>query len=157
MIKFSEKKQTHYDVSLNYHDLPDDLIEVTHDQHQKNLKALNSGYHVFSDFSLSEQRPSPFHKWLDGAWVDNRTDTEITEYNRSILPKLSKRQFSLYLFDNNKYDEVISAINANPRFKIEFDAVADIERLSPTVSAMTQLLEWTDEQVDEMWQEALKL
>lgn len=157
MIKFSEKKQTHYDVSLNYPDLPDDLVDVNDEQHQENLKALNSGYHVFSDFSLSEQRPSSFHKWLDGAWVDNRTDTEITEYNRSILPKISKRQFSLYLFDNNKYDEVMTAINANPRFKIEFDTVADIERLSPTVSAMTALLGWTDQQVDTMWTEALEL
>ena len=51
----------------------------------------------------------------------------------------------------------MSAINANPRFKIEFDTVADIERLSPTVAAMTQLLVWTDEQVDGMWGEALKL
>ena len=73
------------------------------------------------------------------------------------LKTLSKRQFSLYLYDHGLYNQVMTAINANPRFKIEFDTVADIERLGPTVSAMTQLLGWTDEQVDAMWIEALTL
>ena len=85
------------------------------------------------------------------------SDEEKTIIKRQQLPKLSKRQFSLYLYDNDLYDQVMLAINSNPRFKIEFDAVADIERLSPTVSAMTALLGWTDEQVDTMWIEALTL
>lgn len=84
-------------------------------------------------------------------------DEEKVLCARKQLPKLSKRQFSLYLYDNDLYDQVMSAINANARFKIEFDSVSDIERLSPTVTSMTQLLNWADEQVDEMWIEALKL
>ncbi|QBK70664.1 hypothetical protein [Acinetobacter johnsonii] len=110
--------------------------------------------------------------WIDLSEYRLMTDDEVDQHEnpekylsdeekilikRQQLLKLSKRQFSLYLYDNDLYDQVMSAINSNPRFKIEFDTVADIERLSPIVSAMTTLLGWTDEQVDEMWIEALKL
>ena len=157
MIKFSVKNQTPYDLTLSYPVLPDDLIEVTNEQHQELLSALNSGCVVFSDLTYSDPKPSRFHKFDGSKWADKRTPEEITAYNRSLLPKLSKRQFALYLYDNQKYETVMGAINANPRFKIEYEAVSDIERLSPTVSAMTALLGWTDEQVDQMWTEALTL
>lgn len=73
------------------------------------------------------------------------------------LKALSKRQFALYLYDHEMYDLVMNSIEQNPRFKIEFDTVLEIERLSPTVTAMSHLVGWTDEQVDEMWKEALIL
>lgn len=85
------------------------------------------------------------------------TDEEKAIFNRQLLPKLSKRQFALYVYDHQMYDQVMYAIEANPRFKIEYDTVSDIERLSPTVSEMTSLLGWSEEQVDVMWNEALKL
>lgn len=156
-IKFSITTQAFYDVTLNYLDLPDDLIEVTNEQHMQLLNALNSGCIIFSDLTYSAPKPSQFHTWDGTTWVDNRTHEEITAYNRSLLPALTKRQFALYLYDSNQYDQVMSAINANPRFKIEYDSVSDIDRLSPTVSAMTALLGWSDEQVDEMWNKALTL
>ncbi|WP_179990001.1 hypothetical protein [Acinetobacter sp. YH1901141] len=85
------------------------------------------------------------------------SDEEKALLKRQSLSKLSKRQFALYLFDHNMYDQVMQAIEANPRFKIEYDTVSDIERLSPTVTEMSKLLNWTDEQVDAMWSEALTL
>lgn len=107
---------------------------------------------------FTESKPaSIFDTWNGTHWVDQRTAEEIAAYNRLQFQKLSKRQFALYLYDHDMYDQVMQAIEANPRFKIEFDTVADIERLGPTVSAMTQLLGWTDEQVDAMWIEALTL
>lgn len=100
---------------------------------------------------------SSFETWTGETWADQRTAEEIAAYNRSLFQKLSKRQFALYLYDHDMYDQVMQAIEANPRFKIEYDSVSDIERLSPTVSAMTTLLNWTEEQVDQMWTEALTL
>lgn len=100
---------------------------------------------------------STFETWTGFEWLDQRTVEEIAAYNRSLLPKLSKRQFSLYLYDHQMYDQVMQAIEANLRFKIEYDTVSDIERLSPTVTEMSKLLNWTDEQVDAMWSEALTL
>jgi len=120
-----------------------------------------SEYRLMSDEEIirhESPRLSQFHTvWNGLKWIDPRTLEEIAAYNRSLLPGLSKRQFALYLYDHGMYDQVMGAINANPRFKIEYDSVSDIERLSPTVSDMTTLLGWTDEQVDQMWSEALTL
>ncbi|MCA4779753.1 hypothetical protein IF090_08945 [Acinetobacter towneri] len=136
------------------------------------IRAFNSteeakNFINFDDFSLlsadetlklNTQKQSRFHtEWNGAEWIDSRTEEEIAAYNRSLLPKLSKRQFALYLYDNNMYDQVIQAIEANPRFKIEYDTVSEIERLSPTVAYMTTLLDLTEEQVDEMWEHALTL
>lgn len=108
---------------------------------------------------ITTPKPSQFHEWdIDTLeWVDLRTDVELKEYERSLLPVLPKRQFALYLYDNKMYDRVMSALDQNPRFKIEYETVKDLERMSPTVSAMTELLGWTDNQVDEMWRQALEL
>ena len=82
---------------------------------------------------------------------------KLIEFNRLNLQQLTKRQFSLYLYDIGKYEQVMDALNANPRFKIEFETVSIIERNSPTVTAMGQILEWDDLMIDEKWNEALKL
>lgn len=120
-----------------------------------------SEYRLMSDEEIirhESPRLSQFHTvWNGSKWIDPRTLEEIAAYNRSLLPRLSKRQFALYLYDHGMYDQVMGAINANPRFKIEYDSVSDIERLSPTVSEMTALLGWTDEQVDQMWEQASTL
>lgn len=76
---------------------------------------------------------------------------------RKRLPPLPKRQFALYLYDHQLYDQVMLALDQNPRFKIEYETVKDLERLSPTVAAMSALLGWSDEQVDTMWSAALQL
>ncbi|OTG87710.1 hypothetical protein B9T31_04225 [Acinetobacter sp. ANC 4558] len=85
------------------------------------------------------------------------TQEQIVDYERSFLPPLTKRQFSLYLFDIGKYDLVMNALNTNPRFKIEFDTVSTIERSSPIVSTMGQILEWDDLVIDEKWKQAIEL
>ena len=157
MIKFSLKNKAFYDSELNYTDLPNDLVEITENQYIELLSALNSGCIVFDNLTYSSPRPSQFYEWNGSEWIDPRTQAEIAAYKRSLLKKLSKRQFSLYLYDNDKYDQVMHAIEANPRFKIEYDTVSDIERLSPTVAYMTTLLDLTEEQVDEMWEQALTL
>ncbi len=120
-----------------------------------------SEYRLMSDEEIirhESPRLSQFHTvWNGSKWIDSRTLEEIAAYNRSLLPRLSKRQFALYLYDHGMYDQVMGAINANPRFKIEYDSVSDIERLSPMVSDITTLLGWTDEQVDQMWEQASTL
>ena len=120
-----------------------------------------SEYRLMSDEEIIRHetpRLSQFHTvWNGSKWIDSRTLEEIAAYNRSLLPRLSKRQFALYLYDHGMYDQVMGAINANPRFKIEYDSVSDIERLSPMVSDITTLLGWTDEQVDQMWEQASTL
>lgn len=74
-----------------------------------------------------------------------------------ILPSLTKRQFNLYLYDNGLYESVNQSIESNPRFKIEFDSVAVIERNSETVKKVSELLNLSDEDIDKMWIEALEI
>lgn len=85
------------------------------------------------------------------------TDEEKRAAYLASLPNLSKRQFNLYLYDNQKLDDVNNLLANNPRFKIEFDSTDTIVRTSSTVDAMITLLGWTDEQVDLMWEEAMTL
>lgn len=157
MIKFSASKQAFYDDSLEYIDLPDDLIEITEEQHYALLDKINSGCIIFADLTASPPRPDQFHTWNGTAWVDQRTDAEKRAAYLASMPELTKRQFNLYLYDAGLKDEVDALLSANPRAKVEFDSTDKVIRTSPTVEAMISLLGWTDEQVDQMWQQALTL
>ncbi len=134
-----------------------DDVEISFDEHQNILNALNSGCIILPDLTPTPPRPTAHHNWDGGNWIDSRTPEQIVEYERSLLPPFTKRQFSLYLYDIGKYEEVMDALNANPRFKIEFETVATIERNSPTVTAMGQILGWDDLIIDDHWKKALKL
>ena len=157
MINFSPAKQAFYDTTLSYPELPSDLIEVSVEQHYELLGKFNLGCIIFADLTASPLRPSQFHEWDGLDWVDNRTDAEKRAAYLASLPNLSKRQFNLYLYDNQKLDDVNNLLANNPRFKIEFDSTDTIVCTSSTVDAMITLLGWTDEQVDSMWEEALTL
>lgn len=157
MIKFSLSKQSFYDDFLTYTELPADLIEVTAEQHYALLEKINSCCIIFADLTASSPRPDQFYIWNETSWVDPRTDAEKRTSHLASFPVLSKRNFNLYLFDNGLKDEVDALLAANPRAKIEFDSTDEVQRNSPTVEAMIALLGWTDEQVDAMWIEALKL
>lgn len=85
------------------------------------------------------------------------TDAEKRAIYLASMPELTKRQFNLYLYDAGLKDEVDTLLSANPRAKVEFDSVGKIVRTSPMVEAMIALLGWSDDQVDQMWQQALTL
>lgn len=157
MIKFSQLNQSFYDLDLSYHSLPDDLVEITNEQHHELLEKINSGCIIFADLTASPPKPSQFHTWNGTAWIDTRTDAEKRAAYLATVPALTKRQFNLYMYDNGHTTELEAIFAANPRAKIEFDSVRDIERTHPTTLAMIAALGWTEEQVDLMWQQALLL
>lgn len=82
------------------------------------------------------------------------SDDEKSELNRKRLPALTKRQFNLYAFDNNLLESINEALTSNPRAKLEFDSSDKIERLSPTVNLVIEVLGLTQEQVDDIWRNA---
>lgn len=113
---------------------------------------------------LNTPKPSRFHtKWTGTEWIDPRTEQQKAEYNRSLLPKLTKRKFQLYMLDHGLLDDVEAAIDAiedstqKRRMQIEYNSSDDFERLSHAVTYMAGLLGWSEEQVDQMWQQALTL
>lgn len=107
--------------------------------------------------NFTKLKPEQFDTWNGIAWVDMRTDAEKRAYHLASMPELTKRQFNLYLYDHGLKDEVDALLAANPRAKVEFDSTDKVVRTSPTVEAMIALLGWTDEQVDQMWQQVLTL
>ena len=82
---------------------------------------------------------------------------KVIEINRSRLAPLTKRQFNLYMFDNDLTATIDAIFAEYPREKIEFDGASKFERNSPTIAALSSVLGWTEEQVDTMWAEALTL
>lgn len=124
-------------------------------------------YRPMTDLEIMKHeapRESVFHDTWDGqAWVDLRTEQEIKEYERSQLPNLSKRKFQLHLLDLELLDDVENAIEAiedpveKRRMQIEYSSSDDFERLSPAVKYMCDLLGWSDDEVDQMWKQALQL
>ncbi len=163
MIKFSPSKQSFYDVSLDYAELPVDLIEVTTEQHYALLDKINSGHIIFADLTASPQRPDQFHIWNGTAWIDTRTDAEKrAEYLKTLRP-LSRRQFKLALHENGMLTAVEDVINAiadpskKARMQIEYQESVTFERTSDTVVQMVGLLGMEDVQIDTMWERALTL
>ena len=85
------------------------------------------------------------------------TQEEKALLKRQLLPVLTKRQFNLYMYDHNLTEQINALFVSYPRGKIEFDSVDRIERNSPTVQAMILELNSGAEQVDSMWEQALRL
>lgn len=82
---------------------------------------------------------------------------KVVEIKRERLTPLTKRQFNLYMFDNNLTATVNAVFADYPRERIEFDGAEKFERNSPTVAALSSALGWTEEQVDTMWEQAITL
>lgn len=114
-------------------------------------------YRLMTDEEILKHETNPhtdYHVWNGTEWLDSRTQEQIVEYEHSLIPAITKRQFALALDDYEKYDEVMSLLESDRRAKIEFDSVSVIERLSPTVVAMTALLNVSDEYVDTFFEYA---
>lgn len=163
MINFSEANQAFYDLNLNYEPLPEDLVEVTSDEHIELLGKLNDGHYVFSDLSYTEKKPSIYHTWDGSDWVDNRTEEEKhTAYLSQFIP-LTRRQFKLALLENGLLDTVEQMIESiedptvKARIQIEYSESERFERSNESVQYMLEALDLTTNQVDEMWRYAMTL
>ena len=159
MIKFSIKNQAFYDLELNYQELPDDLIEVTSEQHAELLSALNSGCIIFDDLTYSDQKPSQFHEWDGSYWVDSRTEEEKLAYKRSQYPKLTRYQFMRGLlemgFKSSDIEAQILLIEdefTRELTMIGFKDATNFVREDPSIDVMRDILGKTDLEIDEFWE-----
>ena len=164
MIKFSLKNKAFYDSSLEYLELPDDLIDVSDRQHYELLNALNSGCIVFEDLTYSDPKPSKFHEWDGSDWIDPRTDEEKLAYKRSQYPKLTRYQFLRCLLENGYKPSDIEAqiLTIEDELTREltllgFKEATNFVRTDESILAMQSVLDLADERVDQMWEQALTL
>lgn len=142
--------------SYNY-DLPN--VSTLHVCNEEEFSLQNHGEMMISNGAIIPYiaQKASYEIWNGTAWIDPRTDAEKRAAYLASMPELTKRQFNLYLYDAGLKDEVDALLAANPRAKVEFDSTDKVVRTSQTVEAMIALLGWTDEQVDQMWQQALTL
>ena len=159
MIKFSVSKQSFYDDSLEYADLPKDLVEVTEKQHYALLDQINSGCIIFADLTVSLPKPDQFHIWNGTAWIDQRTEEEKLVYKRSQYPKLTRYQFMRGLLEMGfkSLDIEAQILLIEDEFTREltmigFKDATNFVRTDPSIDVMRDLLGKTDEEIDEFWE-----
>ena len=164
MIGFSLQTESFYDSELNYGDLPDDLIEITSEQHAELLTAINSGCIIFDDLTYSDVKPSQFHEWNGEGWVDLRTEEEKLAYKRSQYPKLTRYQFKRCLLENGyKSADIEAKIQTiedeytRELTLLGFREATNFVRTDSSVLKMQSVLGLSDEKVDELWEYASKL
>lgn len=118
--------------------------------------------------SVGNPAPSKYHYLEKGEWKITAENEVILEnecyaaYQASLRP-LTRRQFKLTLLENGLLDQIENSISAieddqmRARIQIEYAESTEFQRTSGSVSYMCQLLGLTDEQVDQMWEQALTL
>lgn len=163
-IQFSPANQSFFDSSLNYEDLPSDLIEITVEQHNVLLSALNSGCYIFPDLTYSSPKPSQFHEWNGSEWIDPRTPEEIEAHRLAQFSALKRRQFMRVLVLNGfDLDQIEAEINKIPDIQtrqlalIDWKDATEFWRTDETLLMVADLLGLDTSRIDEMWKQALIL
>ncbi len=91
------------------------------------------------------------------------SDEEKRTFYLASLRPLTRRQFKLALLENGLLDQIENSISAieddqtRARIQIEYTEATELHRTSNSVMYMCQLLNLSDDQVDQMWTEALNL
>ena len=163
MVKFSLEKKAFYDSELHYPELPSDLVDITAEQHTGLLNALNSSCIIFDDLTFSEPKPSQFHEWFDGDWIDPRSEEEKLAYKRSQYPKLTRYQFMRgmleYGYKSSDIEAQIMLIEdeyTRELTMIGFKDATNFVRTDPSIDVMRDMLDKTDIEIDEFWEYVLQ-
>lgn len=164
MIKFSLEKKAFYDSEVHYPELPSDLVEITAEQHIELLNALNSNCIIFDDLTYSAPKPSEFHEWINGGWIDPRTDEEKLAYKRSQYPKLKRYQFMRGMLEYGYKASDIEAkiMQIKDEYTREltllgFKDAGYFDRNDQSIGVMRDMLKRTDLEIDEFWEFASNL
>jgi len=91
------------------------------------------------------------------------TPSELYNAYLETLRPLSRRQFKLALLENNLADVIETQINQIEDAKqkaiiqIEYTEATEFVRTSDSVKYLCNLLGWAEEQINQMWEQALTL
>lgn len=164
MLAFSVVSQAVFDLDIEYEDAPDDLIEISVEEHQMIFSALNSGCIIFSDLTVSAPKPSQFHEWNGTEWIDPRTPEEIEAHRLSLFPALKRRQFMRVLVLNGfDLDQIEAEINKIPDTQtrqlalIDWKDATEFWRTDETLLMVAALLGLDTARIDVMWEQGKAL
>ena len=159
MIQFSLSNLNFYDTSFDYADKPNDLTDVTNEQHQTLLNAINKGCIIFPDLTYSEQKPSAFHTWNGTEWIDVRTEEEKLVHKRSQYPKLTRYQFMRGMLEygckSSDIEAQIMLIEdeyTRELTMLGFKDAGYFDRNDQSIGVMRDILGKTDLEIDEFFE-----
>ena len=128
-----------------------DLYEFSEEQ----LHLVDESFEVVTGdlyAQLITPKLSEFHnKWVDGEWIDQRTEQERNAYARTIMPTLTPIEFDIKLVDAGLYNQVQKLILSGIKLKIAYTRATFFRRTDPFIDQARIALGLTDEQVDEIW------
>ena len=105
---------------------------------------------------LITPKPSEFHnKWVDGEWVDQRTEQERNAYARTVMSTLTPIEFDIKLIDAGLYDQVQGLIQSDIKLRVAYTRATFFSRTDPFIDQARIALGLTDEQVDMIWESSL--
>ena len=108
-------------------------------------------------------RPTVFHtEWNGTAWVDSRSEEEKLAYKRSQYPKLTRYQFmrGMLEFGYKSSDIEAQIMLIEDEYTREltmlgFKDAGYFERNDQSITVMRDILEKTDLEIDEFWEQCL--
>ncbi|MDY6469111.1 hypothetical protein SKM57_11025 [Acinetobacter faecalis] len=137
-----------------------DGVEVGHYIDLNNYRLMTK-----SEILKNELNPhTDYHVWDEELleWIDSRTPEQITEYERSLLSPLTKYQLNRALLAmpsqtyEDKQAELEAYLASNRLTRIDYDSVAEIQRLDEITIRLAEALGFVPDKMDELWNEALK-
>lgn len=172
MILYSQSNISFYDDAVHSEDqIPVDAIEITQEMHHSLLIHLsNSGGIKLSgnEFILLPPQPDKWHIWNEeiSAWETNATlQAAKLENWRENIAEITPKQLRLVLLSNGITAAIVETAIGNITDEVTRE-IATIEwqygtgysRTNANLQMIaTQLLGFSQEQIDEMWKHALTL
>ena len=110
-------------------------------------------------------KPTKFHtEWNGTEWIDIRTEEEKLIYKRSQYSSLTRYQFLRCLLENGYKSEAIETQILTIEDEIAraltllgFKEATNFVRTDESIIATQRVLGLSDEQVDELWEYAMKI
>ena len=125
-----------------------------------------SKYRLMTDEEILKHetpKPTKFHtEWNGTEWIDIRAEEEQLQYKRSQYPSLTRYQFLHCLLENGYKSSNIEAqiLTIEDEFTREltllrFKEATNFVRTDDSILAMQSVLNFSDDRVDTMWEQAL--
>lgn len=108
----------------------------------------------FPHVVINREILEPIESWYIEDGEIKIDQQKLIEFSRKTMPRLTPIEFDLKLAEFQLYDDVQSLIANNLQLKIAYTRATFFSRTDPFIDQARIALNLTDEQVDEMWQEA---
>lgn len=130
--------------------------------HTKEVKEITTLGGIPEGF-VKESPTSKYDTYINGEWKDIRTSKQKLDDILETMPSLDRRQFKMMLLNSNKLLELENAIDSieditvKLKNKIEYEEAQYFKRNDENVITLLKLVNLTDNEITEMWENALTL